>query len=68
MVKITLFMILSFAFIIILTAYRITKFYNSAISIAARDKLMRQCEKLLKQILLTISIILILFSIVFILI
>ena len=64
MIETALFMILLFAFTIIITAYETTKFYNSAISIAARDKLMHQCEKLLRQIVLTISIILILFAII----
>ena len=65
MIETALFLILIYAFTIIITAYKITKFYNSTISIAARDKLINQCEKLLKQTALTISIILVLFSIIF---
>ena len=65
MIETALFLILLYTFTIIITAYKITKFYNSTISIAARDKLINQCEKLLKQTSLTISIILVLFSIIF---
>ena len=64
MIETALFMILLYMFTIIITAYKTTKFYNSVMSIAARDRVMHQCEKLLKQVLLTISIVLLLFSIV----
>ena len=68
MIDAILYVIILLGLIIIMTAYTITNFYNNVISIAARNKLMHQCEILLAKVLITLLIILAIFAIVFILI
>ena len=68
MIEAILYVIILLGFVTIITAYTITNFYNNIISIAARNKLMHQCEILLAKVLVTLLIILIIFTIIFILI
>ena len=65
MIEAILYTIILLGMIIIMTAYTITNFYNNVISIAARNKLMYQCELLFAKVLVTLLIILVIFTIVF---